>query len=476
MQIPEKKRSRRPEHLKGMILIVLILALLVIGGGLYWVTRPQETAVVETADKSTPLVAKEEAQLSSITVSAPEGENYTLLYQEGALWYQGETPFRVDDILTGDILTACTSLSAEETLAEETPEDLAAFGLNPPQCTVTIAYTDGEAITYHIGDPLTLETGYYFMIAGDKRLYRVHDDILDTFQVEAGVLYPVEQVRLTGSLIDRVALYDSSDALLYEFQRRGGSFYMTYPQSYPTDGEMFTNILSALENFRLGAYVNADTSANRESLGDYQYRLVIHEGAGSASVVDGGVLTSADQAEKTTSLLLWPMGDGQTGYCAVGGGIYRFLRLSLAFLYETDLGWDTLPLKPAGDVTVENLASLTVNGDIYQLTRTERVKENNELETDAEGHILYDTTVTKNGQAMSLDAFESRLTALASVSVGGRLPAGYQPSEAVTDTLAFTFTDGATRVITLTPYDALHNAVGVDGVYLFYLIKGGLSF
>lgn len=475
MQIPEKKSKKPIKHLKPMLLSVLLLALLAVIGGLWLVASPTEKPP-ESVSKGTQLVQRDAAQVASVTVSAPQGENYTLLYEGGSLWYQAETPFQVDDVLAVDILMACSSLSSEETLAEEAPQDLAAFGLNPPRCTVTIAFKEGAPVTYHIGDPLPLETGYYFMVEGDKRLYRVHDDILRTFQVEEGVLYPVEQVRLTGSLIDRLSLYDQQDQLLYAFERRGDRFYMTHPHPYPTDGEMFANILSALENFRLGAYVSPDTPQNREALGTHQYRLVIHEGAGSASQVTGGVLTSAAQAEKETALTLWPMGEGQTSHCAVGGGIYRFLRLSLAFLYETDLGWDTLPVKPAGDISLENLASLKVNGDVYQLTRTERVLANNDLATDAQGNLIYATLVTHNGQPMALEAFEAKLNALASVSVGGRLPASWQPGQPITDTLLFTLTDGTTRTLTLAPYDTLHNAVGVDGVYLFYLIKGGLTF
>jgi len=475
MQVPEKKNKKPVKHLRGVLLAVLSLTLLAVGGALWLVTRPAEKPP-QAADTAAQLVLRDAAQVASITVSAPQGENYTLLYEGGSLWYQGETPFPVDDVLAVDILMACTSLSSLETLLEETPADLSAFGLDPAQCTVTVTYTRGEPVVYHIGNRLPLDAGYYFMLEGDGRLYRVHDDILDTFQVSQGVLYPVEQVRLTASLIDRVTLYDGKEQLLFDFEKRGGSFCMTHPHLYPTDGDTFGNILTALENFRVGAYMYPDTSENRAALGAPQYRLEIREGAGSAGAVTGGVLTAADRQAGVTSVTLWPMGDEPRGYCAVNGGIYQFLKLSLAFLYQLDLEWDALPLQPAGDVTLENLHTLQVNGDTYQILRTERVMANNQLETDAEGNILYDISATKNGQAISLDAFEARLASLAAVTVGGRLPALWQPAQPVTDTLVFTFTDGARRTLTLAPYDALHNAVGVDGEYLFYLIKGGLTF
>ena len=42
----------------------------------------------------------------------------------------------------------------------------------------------------------------------------------------------------------------------------------------------------------------------------------------------------------------------------------------------------------------------------------------------------------------------------------------------------FTFTqyDGTTHTVTLTDFDAFHDAVTLDGMSLFYLIKGGMTF
>jgi len=98
MQVPEKKNKKPVKHLRGVLLAVLSLTLLAVGGALWLVTRPAEKPP-QAADTAAQLVLRDAAQVASITVSAPQGENYTLLYEGGSLWYQGETPFPVDDVL-----------------------------------------------------------------------------------------------------------------------------------------------------------------------------------------------------------------------------------------------------------------------------------------------------------------------------------------------------------------------------------------
>ena len=60
--------------------------------------------------------------------------------------------------------------------------------------------------------------------------------------------------------------------------------------------------------------------------------------------------------------------------------------------------------------------------------------------------------------------------------VTGWLPTGYQSTEAAHTTLTITTASGKVHTIELAKYDALHDAVIVDGTALFYLIAGGVQF
>lgn len=485
MQAPPKKK---PALRKGgrIILLCALLALIGLGAGLYAALRPEAIPPAQpAASTARQVVNKEAASLAAITVTLRDEEPYTLTYENGSLIYQGGTPFVVDETLAAEILTACTQLSTLDTLAES-PEafggDWSAFGLEPPRCSVAITYTDGSALTYHIGDRLPVDTGYYFRLEGQNSLCRVHDDLLNTFQVDAGVLYPVEQLRLSQALVDRIALYNGSDdALLHAFEKQAdGAFAMTAPVRWPVTAEPMTNILKALANFTLGAYLGPDTPEGRAAQGleEPQYRLVIHEAAGSAMTTTGSAAQSVTRSARETTLTLWPVTEG-SGVCAVNGGLYTFLKLSLAFLYDMDLTEDLLLRSPA-NLPLEELASLEIrsgeSSTLYEILRIPRLTEEGNIQTDSDGNPLCDIQILANGSPVSTEAFAARLERLNSVTVSGRLPEGFTPAEAVTDTLVFTTLSGAVRTVTLAPYDALHSAVGVDGEYLFYLIRGGMGF
>ena len=127
-------------------------------------------------------------------------------------------------------------------------------------------------------------------------------------------------------------------------------------------------------------------------------------------------------------------------------------------------------------VALANLERMTVGEDVYQLSREPRVAEDNSLVTDENGEIIYDMAVSKNGQPASYAAFEAAYLRMETVRVSGILPDGWQQTEAAHTTFTLRTLAGSEHTIALTPFDALHDAVIVDGCALFYLIRGGMSF
>ena len=128
------------------------------------------------------------------------------------------------------------------------------------------------------------------------------------------------------------------------------------------------------------------------------------------------------------------------------------------------------------------LAALTVTRDgethTWRLTRTERVLPNNDLATDAAGRTLMDVTVARDGEEAPWSAFEAAYQSLLGVTVSGRLPEGWAPEEGAEPTAVYTFLSvtGDRHTVSLLPFDALHDAVAIDGGCVFYLIRGGMSF
>ena len=126
-----------------------------------------------------------------------------------------------------------------------------------------------------------------------------------------------------------------------------------------------------------------------------------------------------------------------------------------------------------------NLASLTIeqNGTTtgYLITRTEQVAENNDLIYDEEGNVIYDVSVSCNGEPCDYAAFEAAYNALTLVTISGTLPEGETAAAEPHTVYTFTDVDGTVHTVALATFDALHDAVIVDGHQAFYLIKGGFE-
>lgn len=88
--------------------------------------------------------------------------------------------------------------------------------------------------------------------------------------------------------------------------------------------------------------------------------------------------------------------------------------------------------------------------------------------------MVWDVLCDKDGAEVSYSAFSAAWEQLRAVRVTGWLPDGFTVTEPVHTTLTFTTVTGKTHTLALAPYDALHDAVIVDGTALFYLISGGL--
>ena len=102
----------------------------------------------------------------------------------------------------------------------------------------------------------------------------------------------------------------------------------------------------------------------------------------------------------------------------------------------------------------------------------ESIAENNQIATDEYGQTLYDMAVRRAGEANDMDAeaFAAWYTKLASLSGDGTLPESFTLPGESRATVILT-NSHLTRAIDFYPYDALHDAMAVDGVALFYIQK-----
>ena len=124
-------------------------------------------------------------------------------------------------------------------------------------------------------------------------------------------------------------------------------------------------------------------------------------------------------------------------------------------------------------VPLENLGRMEIiredgSRDVYELTYTLVPPETE----DGEAETV--VTCRKNGEELEYKVFEAFYERWLTVDVSGQLPEGWEKKETQT-TYVFQTLSGRTQTVELSPFDAMHDAVTVDGQTLFYLIKNGMG-
>ena len=489
-----KKKKRTVKHGRLWLAVFALVLAAAIGATVLWMNQPEEVPEVEVHETSGHLAEYTPAQVARLAVTLRSGESWAALQKaEGTLTLEDDPDYQVSASMAQRLLNAASSVSYQEILTEDPGEyadRLADFGLDTPRVVAGITYADGSTWVLRVGNTLSLQedNAYYMTVDGDDRLFSLDKGTAEDLMAEKTLLHPVNQPTLHKARFDKITFADGQGTITAEWVLRGeiggnaqDRWMLTAPVSYPADGESMATLLENLENLRLGAYVGAATPENLTAYGfdAPRFVLTIHQAAGSIGTTGlDGVYSVTDWPEDTFTLTIGGAKSDMVDYVLVGESIYITSHFTLGVFMDMDaastLSRYTVP------VALGNLRALTIrtNGEetVYTITRTEQVAENNALVTDSEGNVIYDLTCQVNGEPLAYAAFESAYNELLKVTVSGTLPQGWQAAGAPHTAYLFEAVTGETYTLELVKFDAMHDAVLLDGHGLFYLIRDGMKF
>lgn len=489
--MPVSRRFRRIPQEKRRILLLffLLMMVIVIIVASLLAKQPTEEAPHAPASTAKVLFSYTPAEVTSITIR--RGENPTWTVSQGSdhrLILHGADGFTLSEKTSAALLDAASILTCEAVLTDnpaEYREHLADFGLDSPRYEAIIAYADGVTAQLSIGHPGAENNAWYYMtIAGDDRLFSASRGMIEALFVSRESLQEVISPTIHKARIDRLTLSASDRTVQWTLRGditdddAADKWFITQPFTYPADADAIATLLANAANIRLGAYVSPATPENLALYGFDTPRLTleIHMAAGTlASNGSEGAVQATDYPEETVTFVIGGMKNDMVDYVCFGDSIYvsSHFTMSVFLDYDAAATMSRYPLL----IALGNLAELTINDShettTYTLTRTEQVAANNELITDEHGQPVYTTTVSKNGHSIDFAAFETAYNALSLVTVSGKLPAGAAIAEAPHTAYTFIDVDGTVHTVALATFDALHDAVIVDGHAAFYLIKDG---
>ena len=491
MQNVTRRQTRIRKH--GRLFLLLgAAALLLLTAALLWLSREEPQKPIGThASTAQVLLTHEAEEVSRVSVALRRGDGWTVeQHIPGTLTMADEDDFTVDAAYATLILEAARTISCAGVLTDD-PElyrdDMPAFGLGEPRLIADIAYTDGTAVTLRVGDSVSGDdTAWFYMtLDGDGRLFAVETGNVEDLMIDRSLLRTVTQPVLHAARFDHITLTGAED-IIGEWALEGDignadagdRWRLVSPVTYPADASAISSLKNNLSVLRLGAYIGPADSENLTAYGFDAPRLTIavHQAEGSFGTVSAtGEYTLTDWPESSFTLTVGGAMSEDVDYVLYEDSIYTASHYLLATLMDKD--WADTLSRYITPTALGNLARLTVETaegtDDYVITRTEQVAENNELITDLNGNPVYDYACTLNGEAIDYAAFEASYARLIVATVSGRLPDDWTTDEPPHTTYTFHDISGDTHTVAFTTFDALHDAVLIDGEAAFYLIKGG---
>ena len=485
------KKQRKAIKPRNMLVFSLLGAAILLGIGFIYIVHNQDKNPTEAEDTYRILTSHKAEDVSYITVTRRDGTGYSLAAKQGKLYVPEKPDFVMDEALEQEVLKASAIIAIDDTLSqarEEWEKSKADFGLQPPALTVEAGYTDGKTVTFSIGGKAPDSNLYYFELHGDPGLYLASGDLIGLFTEDVTYLHKVNQPIVHYQRIDKITIADESGQITAAWtletpitaENALSAWRMTAPYSYPCDEQAMETLITAMGKLYLGRFVTTATEEDKLQYGLSPAKKVItlHQAAGKMATINNeGAYQTTDYPESTLTLAVGNSAGDYVDYCMLDGSIYLVSSISQPLLNHL-VPETTLLMQPAA-IDIRDIASLTVNkgsdSHTYTLHRQERLLPNNELATDEDGNVITDTYLKLDGQSADYTAFEQAITSLQTVTVSGKLPAGFVPAQEPSLQLVFTLVDGRKRTLECVEFDSLQDALSVDGVFLHYLPKGLLD-
>lgn len=477
-QVPRKK-ARRPASRKKVFLL-LLCACAVTGAAVILLRSFSRSPALPDAGETLMLLPRPVEEIASVTIAPEDNEAYSLTRKDDGFVLHGEEESKLRESVMEEIKLSLGKVpAAAAVLPELNPIQgltRAAFGLEPPRARVEITYQDGEKKELLLGDPAPNQDTpqRYCMITGDARLYTILEADCEVFFHEMAYLRDFQQPKIDASLLDRI---DVTGGVGWSAYYTPSGWQMEAPIRYPLSIQRMDALLSKIESMGFEAYLGDSKKTDLSAYG-LDAPAVTVTLTQAATVISGetteGQQVSIPVAQKEYKLMLGNETGASGVYLIWEGKVYKASNFLLGF-------WKTLdPLNLAltnpVNFQVNNLDAVRVAAagvsKTYDVRMVESVTENNQIATDEYGQTLYDLAVRRAGETEDMDAeaFAEWYQRLAALSGDGTLPDGFRLSGESRATVTLQ-NSHLTRTIDFYPFDALHDAMAVDGVALFYVQK-----
>ena len=202
---------------KGKKLVILLLVVLVLAGGYIAATyffKDED----EADDAQDTVEINAVAQDEIVGIQYNYGDEVITLTKKGDKWCLDDDPdFPVEQAFPDKIAADAAALTARRLVSNDA-NDFTEYGLDDPTAAYVFTKTDGEQVTYLIGNFNSYGGTYYLNVAGTTEIYLIEGEFLDDFDAGKAKLADVPEIetastdQVTGL---RMTLDDQTTLLQY---------------------------------------------------------------------------------------------------------------------------------------------------------------------------------------------------------------------------------------------------------------------
>ena len=246
---------------RGKKLLILAAVLIVVAGGAFAALEfiPDEEAEVTESEV---IYSLDAATLTNLSWTC-DGETVSFDYNGEDWTYADDADFPLDPTRLNTMLSTLEEVTAAKTI--EAADDLAQYGLEEPECTITVT-ADTETVI-SVGSETSLD-GLRYVSIGDGSVYLVDSGIYSSFCYG---LY---------DLVAKEAIPDMSDLVSFTAERASGTLAIDYLEDsglaysdrytyFADDGGEYT----ALDSTLAGDFVSQITGLTWGECVDYKAGL-----------------------------------------------------------------------------------------------------------------------------------------------------------------------------------------------------------
>jgi len=265
----------------GRSLLVLLVIALGLGAYIYFVERERDPAGTEAREEAFDV---QPADIGEITIRAASGES-TTLRKSGDAWSLVEpVSAPADNTVVESLLSSLSTMEIDRVI-EESPTDLAPFGLEAPRLQVTFTTTGGAKHQLAMGATTPTSSGMYARVDDNPRLLLVPAFLESTFNKTPFDLRNRRVLDVARDLVDRVTIAPRG-ATAVDLRRDGVNWRLAAPVEARADFSPADSILSRLATAQMTSIVKegaAPTAAELRAWGLDAPQLTATVGAGSTT-------------------------------------------------------------------------------------------------------------------------------------------------------------------------------------------------